>query len=86
MLPTFIVQFYLQCTNLSQFKICFGITSDLFETILQSIGFSLIQRSLNHGEKEKEKTGAPRIHSLEDQLKLFLHWLRYYLPEEYLSA
>jgi len=36
--------------------------------------------------KDKEKQGAPRKIEVNTRLQLFLHWMKYYLPEKFLAC
>jgi hypothetical protein len=46
----------------------------------------ILSRCIDSSTKTKEKLGAPRIFSPLVQLQLFFHWMKYYLPENYLAS
>ncbi len=80
--------FILNCYSTSkQFKICFGISDEVFGSILASIGPHIHHKSLTIAANEKVKSGAPRsLKTPEDIMKLFFRWLRYYPTEELLAV
>jgi hypothetical protein len=80
--------FILNCYRSSkQFKICFGISVEVFDSILATIGPQMNQKSLTAAANEKLQSGAPRsLKTAEDIMKLFFHWLRHYPTEELLAV